>query len=140
MSNNSRKYLILLLYKMYKSIIFINFICRCEKFKQKCWVVYEDYLVSISSWDFDINLMSALTVFWSAGEKSLQGNLTILAILHRGAKRAILKRVNLGFFPFHVFMYLIFHCFRVLSFMSWCTFFPPHMRCRDLTGTCCWNF
>jgi hypothetical protein len=34
-------------------------------------------------------LMSALTVFGSAGEKALQGHSKFLAILHLGANRAI---------------------------------------------------
>ncbi len=38
--------------------------------------------------------MSSLTIFGSAGEEALQGHSKDLAILHRGAKRAILTRVN----------------------------------------------
>ncbi len=39
--------------------------------------------------------MSSLTIFGSAGEEALQGHLKVLAILRRGAKRAILTRVNM---------------------------------------------
>ncbi len=68
--------------KMYKSIIFINFIThtRSEKLNLK----------KLSSvWDFDILFEHSLYKFWSAGEKALQGQ-KVLAILHRGTKRFIL--------------------------------------------------
>ncbi len=38
--------------------------------------------------------MSSLTSFGSAGGEALQGHSKVLAILHRGAKRAILTRVD----------------------------------------------
>jgi hypothetical protein len=38
--------------------------------------------------------MSSLTIFGLAGEKALQGHSKFLAILHQGAYRAILTRVN----------------------------------------------
>jgi hypothetical protein len=40
----------------------------------KVKVVYNAYLVSISCRDFDILLVSSLTIFGSAGEKALQGH------------------------------------------------------------------
>jgi hypothetical protein len=39
-------------------------------------------------------LVSSLTSFGSAGGEALQGHSKVLAILHRGAKRAILTRVH----------------------------------------------
>jgi hypothetical protein len=39
-------------------------------------------------------LVSSLTSFGSAGGEALQGHSKVLAILHRGAKRAILTRVK----------------------------------------------
>jgi hypothetical protein len=41
--------------------------------------------------------VSSLTSFGSAGGEALQGHSKVLAILHRGAKRAILTRVNKHF-------------------------------------------
>jgi hypothetical protein len=41
---------------------------------RKVKVVYNAYLVSISCCDFDIFLVSSLTIFGSAGEKALQGH------------------------------------------------------------------
>jgi hypothetical protein len=38
--------------------------------------------------------VSSLTIFKSAGEEALQGHSKVLAILQRGAKRAILTRVK----------------------------------------------
>jgi hypothetical protein len=38
--------------------------------------------------------VSSLTSFGSAGGEALQGHSKVLAILHRGAKRAILTRVK----------------------------------------------
>ncbi len=52
-------------------------------------------VVSISCWDFDILLVSSLTIFGSAGEKALLRHSKMFTILHRGAKRAILTRVNI---------------------------------------------
>ncbi len=51
--------------------------------------------------------MSSLTSFGSAGWEALQGHSKVFAILHRGAKRAILTRVTEGekilFFAFFAF-------------------------------------
>ena len=57
--------------------------------------MYEAYLVPISCEDFDILLVSSRTIFVSAGEEALQGHSKVLAILHTGAKRAILTRVKI---------------------------------------------
>ncbi len=57
--------------------------------------MYEAYVVSISCCDFDILLMSSLTIFESAGETALQGHSKCLAILHQGANRAIMTGVKL---------------------------------------------
>ncbi len=43
-------------------------------------------------------LVSSLTSFGSAGGEALQGHSKVLAILHRGAKRAILTRVKEGIY------------------------------------------
>jgi hypothetical protein len=61
-------------YKMYKSIIFMNFISRSKKWNQKVKVVNNAFLVSISCWDFDILLVSSLSIFGSAVEEALQGH------------------------------------------------------------------
>ncbi len=61
--------------------------------------MYEAYVVPISCYDFDILLVSSLTSFGSAGGEALQGHSKVWAILHRGAKRAILTRVK------HLYLY-----------------------------------
>jgi hypothetical protein len=44
-------------------------------------------------------MLLRLTSFGSAGGEALQGHLKVFAILHKGAKRAILTRVKVVGFP-----------------------------------------
>ncbi len=97
----------------------------------------KSYVVSISCWDFDILLMSSLTIFGSAGEKALQGHSKLLAILHQGANRAILTRVK--YFPcfFHTWVFhgINFPMHRILGIT--CNFFPFVESLRKISHKFC---
>jgi hypothetical protein len=76
----------------------MNFMSRSKKLKtRKVKVVYEANVVSISCCDYDILLVSPLTIFGQTGEKALQGHITFLVILHQDVKRNIFMRVNVPF-------------------------------------------
>ncbi len=63
-----------------------------QKSKSCVWAYVR--VVSIRCWDFDILLMSSLTIFGSVVEKTLQGHTIFLTILHQGVKRTIFIRVK----------------------------------------------
>ncbi len=65
---------------MYKSIIFITFISRSKKWNQKCKSCVWSLCSVNNCWDFDILLVSSLTICGSAGEKALKGHSIFLAL------------------------------------------------------------